>query len=73
MTARGGTLWMVELSRGENMVFVSQHEVLSITVGGLPTQSIWRTPPEQVMAILKTHPEIFAGDFSALAGNAVTG
>jgi hypothetical protein len=43
------------------------HEVLSIAVAGLPIQFIWQTPPEQVIAILKAHPEIFEGDFSALA------
>jgi hypothetical protein len=49
------------------------HEVMSIAVGNLPIQFIWRTPPEQVIAILKAHPEIFEGDFSALAGIAVLG
>jgi hypothetical protein len=49
------------------------HEVFSITVGALPIQFIWRTRPEQMIAILKTHPEIFDGDFSALAGIAFAG
>jgi hypothetical protein len=49
------------------------HEVFSIAVGGLPIQFIWQTPPEQMIAILKAHPEIFDGDFAALAGIAVAG
>jgi hypothetical protein len=47
------------------------HEVMSITVDDLPTQFIWQTPPEQVIVVLKKHPEIFDGDFRALAGMVV--
>jgi hypothetical protein len=64
-------------SRGNVSVSVTDdggpHDVISIAVGALPIQFIWRTPPEQVIAILKAHPEIFDGDFSALAGIAVSG
>jgi hypothetical protein len=64
-------------TRGDVSVGVTDdggpHEVFSIAVGGLPIQFIWRTSPEQMITILKTHPEIFDGDFSALAGIAVSG
>lgn len=43
------------------------HEVMAITVGNQPPQFIWRTLPEQVIALLKRHPEIFEGDFRALS------
>ena len=65
------------LHRGAVAVSVTDdggpHAVLAITVGELPTRFIWRTPPEEVIPILKAHPEVFAGDFSALADIAVTG
>jgi hypothetical protein len=62
--------------RGEVAVNITwdggPHEVISIQVGERPIQFIWRTPPAEVIAILRKHPEILDGNFRALAGIAVT-